>query len=157
ELDLTVKRFKDTARIYMESGTDETEDGKVTGVSMRQLIAKGQELVLTGIVEDGQLHVKVQGGPPMDKKIRWSPQVVGLYREQTLFQDKKIKKGDQFTYLHYEPLVNAVLSIKVDVKESEDISIHGGAKQTFLRVEASPDPIMGVQLPGTSLWLDKDL
>ena len=28
ELDLTVQRFNDTARIYMETGTDETEDGK---------------------------------------------------------------------------------------------------------------------------------
>ncbi len=157
ELDLTVKRFKDTARIYMESGTDETEDGKVTGVSMRQLIAKGQELVLTGTVEDEQLHVKVQGGPPMDKKIRWSPQVVGLFREQTLFKDKKAKPGDNFSYLHFEPLVNAVLAIKVDVKDFEEVSIRGGAKQRLLRVEATPDPIMGVQLPGTSLWLDKDL
>jgi len=157
ELDLTVKRFNDTARIYMESGTDETEDGKVTGVSMRQLIAKGQELVLTGTVEDGQLHVKLQGGPPMDKKIRWSPQVVGLYREQILYQDKKVKPGDQFSYLHYEPLVNAVLSIKVEVKDSEEVSIRGGAKQRLLPVEATPEPIAGVQLPGTKLWLDKDL
>src|SRR5262249_32002040 len=157
ELDLTVKRFNDTARIYMETGTDETEDGKGIGVSMKQLIGKNQELVLTGNVEDGQLHVKVQGGPPMDKKIRWSPQVVGLYREQTLFKDKKAKPGDQFSYLHYEPLVNAVLSIKVDVKDFEDVSILGAAKQKLLRAEATPDPIMGVQLPATSLWLDKNL
>ncbi len=157
ELDLSVKRFNDTARIYMQSGTVEDEDGKVTSVSMKQLIAKGQELVLTGNVEDGQLHVKVQGGPPMDKKIRWSPQVVGLYREQTLFKEKKAKPGDQFSYLHYEPLVNAVLGIKVEVKEFEDVSILGAAKQRLLRAEATPDPIMGVQLPATSLWLDKDL
>src|SRR5437588_3253600 len=111
ELDLTVQRFNDTARIYMETGTDETEDGKVIAVSMKQLIGKGQQLILTGTVENGQLHVKVQGGPPMDKKIRWSPKVVGLYREQTLFQDKKVKPGDKFSYLHYEPLVNAVMSI----------------------------------------------
>ena len=157
ELDLSVKRFNDTARIYMESGTDETEDGKVTGVSMRQLIAKGQELVLTGTVEDGELHVKMQGGPPMDKKIRWSPQVVGLYREQTIYQDKKVKPGDKFSYLHYEPQVNAVLPIKVKVKDSEDVSIHGGVKQSLLRVEATPDPIMDLQFPATTIWLDKDL
>ncbi|HEV2947436.1 MAG TPA: transglutaminase domain-containing protein [Gemmataceae bacterium] len=157
ELDLSVKRFNDTARIYMQSGTVENEDGKVTSVSMKQLIAKGQELVLTGNVEDGQLHVKLQGGPPMDKKVRWSPQVVGLYREQTLFKEKKAKPGDQFSYLHYEPLVNAVLSIKVEVKDFEDVSILGAAKQRLLRAEATPDPIMGVQLPATNLWLDKDL
>src|SRR5260370_23815445 len=118
----------------MESGTDETEDGKVTGVSMRQLIAKSQELILTGTVEDGQLHVKLQGGPPMDKKIRWSPEVVGLYREQTLYREKKVKPGDTFSYLHYEPQVNAVLPIKVEVKDSEDVSIHGGIKHSYLRL-----------------------
>src|SRR5260370_1373340 len=59
ELDLTVKRFNDTARIYMETGTDETENGKVIGVSMRQLIGKNQQLILTGTVEDGQLHVRI--------------------------------------------------------------------------------------------------
>jgi hypothetical protein len=157
ELDLTVKRFNDTARIYMETGTDETENGKVIGVSMRQLIGKNQQLILTGTVEDGMLHVKLQGGPPMDKKIRWSPQVVGLYREQTLFQEKKVKPGDQFSYLHYEPLVNAVLSIKVEVKDFEDVAIAGAAKSSLLRAVATPDPIMGVQLPGSTLWLDKDL
>jgi len=157
ELDLTVQRFNDTARIYMETGTDEAEDGKVIGVSMKQLIGKGQQLILTGAVENGQLHVKVQGGPPMDKKIRWSPKVVGLYREQTLFQDKKVKPGDKFSYLHYEPLVNAVLSSKVEIKDFEEVSIGGAAKVRLLRVVATPDPIMNVQLPGTNLWLDKDL
>jgi hypothetical protein len=157
ELDLSVKRFNDTARIYMESGTDETEDGLVTGVSMRQMIAKGQEMVLTGAVEDGQLHVKGQGGPPMDKKIRWSPQVVGLYREQTLYRDKKVKPGDRFSFLQYQPQVNAVLSNQVVVQDFEKVSIHGGPEQRLLRVEVTPDSIMNVQLPGTSLWLDKDL
>jgi hypothetical protein len=157
ELDLTVHRFNDTARIYMETSTDETEDGKVVAVGMKQLIGKSQQLILTGAVEDGQLHVKVQGGPPMDKKIRWSPKVVGLYREQTLFRDKKVKPGDTFSYLHYEPLVNAVLNIKVEVKDFEDVPIGGTAKVRLLRAVATPDPIMNVQLPGTTLWLDKDL
>jgi hypothetical protein len=157
ELDLSVKRFNETARIYMESGTDETEEGIVTAVSMRQMIAKGQELVLTGTVEDDKLHVKVHGGPPMDKKIHWSPQVVGLYREQTLYHDKKVKPGDRFSFLQYQPQVNAVLSNQVEVKDFEKVSIHGGPEQRLLRVEVTPDPIMNVQLPGTSLWLDKDL
>jgi len=157
ELDLTVRRFNEAARIYMVTGTDEMEDGKVTSVSMRQLIGKNQQLILTGTVENGQLHVKMQGGPPMDKKIRWSPQVVGLYREQTLFQDKKVKSGDKFSYLHYEPLVNAVLAINVEVKDFEDVSIGGAGKERRLRAVATPDPIMGVQLPGTTRWLDKDL
>src|SRR5262245_48670011 len=49
-LDLTLKRFNDTLRARMERGTEETSEGKVTGVSMRQMLGKDQDLVLTGTV-----------------------------------------------------------------------------------------------------------
>src|SRR5260370_27953132 len=89
ELDLTVARFGDTAHVYMETGTDETPEGKVTGVSMRQLLAKSQQLALTGAVESvwqgkpgggwklvgKHLHVKTQGGAPMDKTVWWNDKV----------------------------------------------------------------------------------
>src|SRR5438477_7701009 len=43
ELNLTVKRFQDTATLRMETGTEEDADGTVTGVSMRQFLGKDQE------------------------------------------------------------------------------------------------------------------
>src|SRR5437016_642154 len=82
ELDLKVKRFQDTARLFMQTGTDETADGKVTGVFMRQELAQDQQRVLRGAVEGDQLHVKVTGhAVPMDKKIWWNEKVIGLYGE----------------------------------------------------------------------------
>jgi hypothetical protein len=169
ELDLTVARFRDTAHMNMETGTDETEDGKVIGVSMRQLIAKGQQLILTGTVESiwhGQpgggwkllgkhLHVKTQGGAPMDKPVLWNDKVVGLYGEQAMFKQRQAKPGDSFSYRHYEPTLNAVITVKVTVKDYEEVSLRE-SKQRFLRVESLPDKILGVQLPGSTLWLDKD-
>ena len=57
ELKLTVQRFQDTVTLRMETGTEETPDGAVTGVSMKQFLGKQQTLSSTGTVEDGKLHV----------------------------------------------------------------------------------------------------
>src|SRR5437588_2033372 len=40
ELNLTVKRLRDTITMRMESGTDEADNGMVTGVYMRQFLGK---------------------------------------------------------------------------------------------------------------------
>jgi hypothetical protein len=169
ELDLTVARFGDTAHVYMETGTDETPEGKVTGVSMRQLLAKSQQLALTGAVESvwqgkpgggwklvgKHLHVKTQGGAPMDKTVWWNDKVTGLYGEQVMFKKRQPKPGESFSYLHYEPSLNAVVTIQVTVKDYQEVSDQG-SNQHLLRVESTPDKVLGVQLPGSTLWLDKD-
>jgi transglutaminase-like putative cysteine protease len=92
----------------------------------------------------------------MDKKIPWNTEVVGLYREQKIFQEKKAKPGDSFRYRHYEPSINYVVGVAVRVKDEEEVEIDK-VKQKLLRVEAVPDSIAGVQLPVTVFWLDKDL
>jgi len=155
-LDLTLRRFQEIIRQQMESGTVETADGAVTGVWMSQTLGKDQKLQLQGVVKGDQLQVKVSGPMSMEKSIRWDPNVVGLYREQQLFQEKKVKAGDSFSYLHYEPLINAVVTVQVAVKDAEEVAI-GGALQKLLRAEAVPAPIMGVQLPVTVFWLGADL
>ncbi|HEV3119344.1 MAG TPA: transglutaminase-like domain-containing protein [Gemmataceae bacterium] len=156
ELDLTVRRAQDLAHLRMVTGTDETEDGKVTAVSMRQFLGKEQDLVLTGTVEGDQLHVKVAGKMELDKKVPWNDQVIGLYREQNLFKDRAVKPGDKFAYLHYEPSISLVVTVRVAVKDYEEFQVKGG-KRRLLRVDAVPDKIEDVQLPPTSLWLDEDL
>jgi len=164
EMDLTLKRYKDVVRLRMESGTEETEDGKVTAVFMRQYRAKEKSLELNGTVEDDQLHVQIDdcatGKRVVDKKIKWNDEVVGLYRQMKLFQQKKVKAGDKFSYQTYEPTLNTVLTVQAAVKDEEEVELPGGKKKRLLRVEAASDK---VELPGTTitlpvmvLWLDKD-
>jgi hypothetical protein len=158
ELNLTVKRFNDTISLRMEVGTDETPEGEVVGVSMRQFLGKQQQLVMTGLVEDDQLHVKVEGGRRLDKKIPWNDQVVGLYRQDALFREHKVKPGDEFSYLSYEPQLTAVVTTRVKVKDFEEVAVPGSKKkQRLLRVEALPDKIGDFQPPTMTSWLDKDL
>ena len=156
ELDLTVKRYNALARLRMESGTEETADGNVVGVFMRQYLDQGKQLVLTGKVEGGQLLVTVNGGR-QDKKVRWNPDAVGLYRQQRLFAERKSKPGDRFGYLSFEPTINALIAVRVTVKDEEEVELLQG-KRRLLRAEAVPDKIeipgQTLQLPGMTLWLD---
>lgn len=160
EMDLTVKRFNDTANLRMETGSEETEYGKVTGVSMKHFLAKAQQLVLTGTVEGDQLHVKVNGQFQLDKKIRWNDKVIGLYRQEKMFQERKVKPGDRLSFFSYEPSVNTVITVNVAVKDEEEVEVFK-AKKRLLRVEGTPAKIDiqggSVQLPMMIWWLDKEL
>jgi transglutaminase-like putative cysteine protease len=158
-LDLTVKRGNAEARLRIEEGTDETPEGKVLGVVMRQFLGDKEQMVLTGVVEDDQLHLKTGDGK-LDKKVPWNDEVIGLYGQDHLFQKHKVKPGDRFTYLSYEPIVASVVTIHVTVKDEEEVEVLG-AKKPLLRVEEVPDKVQGPQgpvpLPSMTHWLDKDL
>jgi transglutaminase-like putative cysteine protease len=157
ELDLTVRRFQDTVRLRMETGTEETPAGKVTAVSMRQFLGKEQQLSLRGTVEGDTLCVKVDGGRRLDKKVSWNDEVIGLYRQERLFRERRVKPGDRFSYLTYEPTVTAVVTTRVAVKDYEEVEFPGAGKRRLLRVETKADKIGGVQLPPLTVWLDSDL
>jgi hypothetical protein len=160
DMNLTLKRFNDAINMRMETGTTETGDGRVTGVFMRQFLGKQQQMLLTGTVLGDQLHVKVTGGFQMDKKIRWNEQVVGLYRQQRLFREKKVKPGDSFQFHSYEPSFNTVVGIRATAKDTEEVEVFG-TKQKLLRVDAVPDKLEiqggSVQLPAMAYWLDRNL
>jgi hypothetical protein len=160
EMDLTIKRYNAEARLRMENGTEETEEGKVTAVFMRQFLANKQTLELNGAVEDGQLHLTIDKGN-VDKKIPWNDEVIGLYYQERLFQRKKAKPGDRFTYQTFEPTLSAVVTVKAAVKDEEEVDLLGGKKKRLLRVEATPDkvevPGTKIQLPTMISWLDAEL
>lgn len=163
ELNLTVKRFQDTAVLRMETGSEEDQDGKVTGVSMRQFLGKGQETVMEGTVEEQGLHIIVHDLRDGEKTERlnkvnpWKEEVLGLRRQQTMYKDRKVKPGDQFSYVSYEPTLTLVVSTQVQVKEYEDVDV-GGKKRRLLRAEAVPEKLQigenAIQLPTLVAWLD---
>lgn len=159
ELDLSIQRYNATARLRMETGTDETPDGKVLAVVLRQFQGKDQQVLLTGVVEGRQLHLKTADGR-LDTKIPWNDQVVGLYRQDQLFREHKVKPGDSFSYLSYEPTITSIVTVRVAVKDEEEVEVLG-KKRKLLHVEAVPDKVRGPQgpipLPSLTSWLDDDL
>lgn len=153
ELALTFKRHNALLRLRREYGTEETSDGKVVGVFMRQGQEGGRPLVLAGWLEDGRMHVRIDNGR-IDRRLRWSDEVVGLYRLDHLFQERKPKPDDCWTLQRYDPTYNAVVRFRVAVKEREETA---GAKR--LRVELTAEPLeapgIKVQPPPEVWWLDE--
>jgi hypothetical protein len=159
-MDLTVRRFEQTANLRQETGNIETPEGKVVGVSMKQFLARQQTMVLTGIVKGDQLQVKVAGKTPLEKAIRWNDKVIGLYAQEKQFAQRKLKPGDSFTYMSYEPAINSVITVNVTAKAEEEVEVLQ-TKKRLLRVEGVPEKIVlqgggGVQLPKMIWWLDSE-
>jgi len=158
DLELSFKRNGALMKLHMEQGTEETPDGKVVGVFMKQEPEGGKKLSLVGTVEAEGLHVLVDNGR-IERKVRWTDQAVGQHKWQHLFEEKKPKSGDTFAFPRYEPIINYVVTMRVNVKDQEEVDVLG-KKQKLLRVEMTPDKIQvpgqSVQLPGVVWWLDCD-
>jgi hypothetical protein len=159
QLDLTFKRHNTLLHLRRVNGTEETTDGKVIGVFMRQGQDGGRQLVLAGNLEDGRMHVRIDEGR-IDRRLRWSEDVVGLYRLEHLFQERKPKPDDRWTLKRYDPTYNAVVTLRVAVKEREEIHRFArNDKSKLLRVELSPEPLeapgIKVQPPAEVWWLDE--
>jgi transglutaminase-like putative cysteine protease len=153
-LDLTLKRMGGIARVQAETGSDETADGRVLAVYMRQGLAREQHLLMTGTVEDRQLRVKVVGMSNFEKLLPWNPQTIGLIGEQDLLRNRQAKPGDTFDYTIFEPTVTAVVKVRVQVLPMEEVTVEGQGKRRLMRVEVRPEKIAQVQLPTRLLWVE---
>ena len=145
-------------KLRLEQGTEETPDGKVVGVFMKQEPGNGQKLLLTGTVEGERLHVLIDNGR-LERTVRWTDQAVGLYKSLHLFEQKKLQPDDTFTFPRYEPIVNCVVNMRVHIKDQEEVDA-SRQKADAVRVELTPDKLeaagQSIQLPGEVWWLDSD-
>ncbi len=156
ELRLKIKRFSDTVELGMDSGDYETAEGKVVATFMRQYLAHGKQLQIVGVVVGDQLRL-TRDSTTLLPPARWNDAVVGAFKQQTLLKDRKIKPGDQFNYLSFEPTANFVLNNRLEVKDYEDVEVPGTNKKIrLLRVESKPDPVEKVQLPTLVVWVNAE-
>ncbi|MSQ92939.1 MAG: hypothetical protein EXR98_00110 [Gemmataceae bacterium] len=166
KLRLTVKRFSDVIEMAMDIGSIETADGTVTGVFMRQNPGKKQQLQIDGAVVGKRLHLTLNSKQAL-KPAPWNPEVLGLFKQQTLIKDRDVKPGDKFTYLSFEPSINLVLKTEVHVKGYREVTLKGEKeKRKLLLVEtiperieykSGPDKVEKIQLPATLTWYDENL
>ncbi len=157
-LDLSFKRHNATMQLRMDHGDEETADGAVVAVFMRQYQGQEKKLDLAGTLEDGRMHVQIDAGR-IDRRLPWGADVVGVYRLEHLFPDRKPKPGDHWSFPTYQPTLNAVVPMQVFIKDAEEVPLSDGRK-SLLRAELRPDKIEGsgvsVQLPPEVWWLDGD-
>src|SRR5262249_49162065 len=150
----TVRRGPDIARIQAMTGTDESPEGAVLGVFMRQGLAAQVTQEVWGTVDGKVLHLQARGEQGnFNKDVPWDPSVIGARGEENLLKNRKPKAGDKFEYKFFEPIVNAIVTVRVAVEDFEQVTM-GGERRKLLRVTAVPDEIDQVQLPGQILWVD---
>jgi hypothetical protein len=170
ELYLTIKRYRALIRVHAQFGSEETKEGKITAVFMTQFKDKDHKLVMKGEVEEKGLHVTYDGGR-VDRMIRWNDKVLSDYRQELLFNERKVQAGDRLTLLSYDPQYNCVVTIRAVVKDKEEVDLLTANKEgdklrvsrvkvRLLRVEMKPDnietPGKSIPVPGWVTWLDKD-
>src|SRR5262245_49413675 len=157
-LDLNLRRFGAPVKLRMQQGSIETTRGKILAVFMSQNPGGGKKLTLSGVVlDDDKLHVKIDDGR-IERRVRWSAEVLGLTQQEALFASKKPKVGDKFSFQRYEPIYNMVLTVRVEVKPREEVVVLD-KKVKLLRVEMTPDELKAsnatVKPPRAIWWLDE--
>lgn len=155
DLRLRVKQGQNVMEIRMETGTEENAAGEVRRVFMRQYINKGLQVDLDGTVRGDDLQVKVTGRMSLQRKIAWDRKALSMYREQRFFGDQEVKPKSTLSYRRFETSVNALITVRVSAQDLEEVDVLG-KKESLLRIEAVPEKIQTIQLPGTTYWLDKE-
>jgi hypothetical protein len=158
DLTLTVKKFKDVIKLRGVTGNDELPDGTILGTFMRQQVGQNKELTIVGVVKGKQLELMLDGKAGVMKPAPWDDRAVSLFRQQTLLADRKVRPGDKFSYLSFEPSVNLLVRMDVVVRDYEPVELPGNKnKVKLLRVETVPERLEGVKLPVLVQWLDDNL
>jgi len=168
-MDLKVKRYNAVVPLRMETGDEETAEGKVLGLTLTQFLDKGQ-MTLLGQVDGNILTVRASN-QQVGRKLPWNESVLGLATQDRQLQERKVKPGDKFEYLSYEMSLLTAVRVKVEVQKPEEVDLlavkkEGTAskvdrvKKTLLRIEATPDDVeVGgnkVPLPRLVSWVDDD-
>lgn len=155
DLSLTARRFNDPVNLRMLTGDEETPDGRVTAVEMRQYLGKQQALRVVGKVEGDELHVSIVDQQSREKVVPWDKRVIGLYKQERLYRDRKVQPGDALEYRSYEPTIVSVVTTRVRVGDWESVNLPGLGRRKLLRADVTTDKVQNVQLPGLTLWLDE--
>ena len=161
DLELHVARENDAVRLHMVTGTEETPEGKVTGVFMIQDLSPTQQHKMTGIVVGQELVINTDHGDGKitSKKVPWNDANLGLYGQEQVFKNRRVKPGDQLDYQSFEPTFNTVFTMHAQIKNFESVKTLAGARN-LLRVELVSEKLKfgdnEVGMPPQTLWLDQN-
>jgi transglutaminase-like putative cysteine protease/predicted secreted protein len=156
ELRLVVGRADAKAELKADMSTDEDARKKVHAVVARIWLGRDKVQTIDGKIDGEQITVDVGTGP---KQYRWDPNNVGLAGEQLLLRERKARPGDEFTYRYYEPQITHPVTVRVSVKNEEDVALPGNVKRKLLKVVAAPEALTlpnggKLQLPVGVFWAD---
>jgi transglutaminase-like putative cysteine protease len=171
EMRFVIKRYGEVIPVRLEQVSFETEKGKVLALRVTQYIGKDTKKTMSGEVKGDKL-VLTNSGDDTEVVLPWDDKAIGFYAQQILFQKKKVKSGDRFSFVAYELQLPGVMTQQCIVKDQEKTDRLVQKKDgktvkvvrdpaTLQRVETVPDKIevngIPIQLPSVTYWLDSKL
>ena len=171
EMSLTIKRADNLVKMRVRTGTTETAAGKITGLNFTQFLDGGKEQTLTGEVKDGQLQLRL-GDRLLGPAQPWNDKAIGIYAQDRLPGERKVKPGDTMEFLNFELGLQMAVPLKAHVQKPEEVdwlevdttdpnnpAVRQSRKKLMrLEIESEKIEIQGkaTKLPGLVNWLDKD-
>lgn len=160
EMRLTFRRNSALLAVREEQGNDETPAGAIVYVFLRQYQGARKQVDLRGTLDEDRMHVVIDNGSShIDRRLRWSDEVVGLAKRMHWYEEKKPRAGDHLTMHVYNPTYNTVVTLRGIVGEAEEVPVLG-KRQKLVRVDWKPDPIVTadqkIPLPASVVWLDEN-
>jgi transglutaminase-like putative cysteine protease len=167
-MDLTIKRYKAVVNQRLEMSTVERPGGAILALSMTQYLDGGRQVTQAGRVAGDKLIVTTPNDPA-GREVPWDGKALGLYQQELVLAQRKVKPGDTFAFRDYPlPLLTSVrMTVEVKKPEVEDVLTTRKddtgtkverLKKSLLRVEVTPDKVKvgggDIQLPKMVLWLD---
>ena len=159
KVELSIRRLNQEALLAFSVADYETSDGKVLTFGYQQTLNGQQALLHTGEVDNDQnvatIKTTLGNNPPVESKIKWDEQTIGLYTETKLFQNRKLTPNKDFDYLIFMPDFKKILRFHVELKDYEEVKLLQGETKRLLRVEKKvTEKIEGVPLPTEVDWID---
>jgi hypothetical protein len=166
---LILKRYQSIVTQILIPACEETPDGKVVRESLTQVLDRG-EITQSGSVEGDQLVIRTPSNR-VGRAVPWNDKVLGLYRQERYFQDRKVKPGDHFHFLDYQLPFLSVVTMDIAVKDREEVDVLAvpkegekakavRTKKVLLRAEITPGKVKvgdnSIALPRLVWWLDEE-
>lgn len=158
-VELNMRRLNQEANLAFSLADYETSDDKVLTFGYQQILNGQQALLHTGEVDNDRNLVTIKttlgNNPPLESKMKWDEQTIGLYKEVRLFQNRQLKPNTSFDYLIFVPDFKRIFRFHVDLKDYEEVKLLKGETRRLLRVEKKvTEKVEGAPLPTEVDWID---
>jgi hypothetical protein len=156
DMELRLKRDKDTSVVKLQYGTIETPDGQVLRLDTRTLAGEDTDIRAHGDVIRGHMILKLDGsGDHQELKIPWGPEVRGPYAPEQSMARKPMKEHEQRSLRMFIPELNKIADITLSSGGIEPVILGDGSTRSLLRVDQTTR-VDGKPRPeyNTTNWVD---
>lgn len=157
ELHLGLTRFNQLLRMNFSFNMVETKTGKIETFTIRQSMGRDEELIRSGVVEQGQVRITKSQGNQQQSVVKtepWNDAAMGLYAMEQIYTKREMKAGLEFDFKSFSSDFNTVLNYHVTVGEKQATELLGGRSVPFWRVAVKIQKIGDIQLPAMICWVN---